>query len=596
MSFRLPPAIKSACAVALVSLLAINAVAQKRASTRPSTEPQSAAAAVKSDEIRGIVTSADGGPLPLIFLRLFPAGKFENEDPRNTVPVQRDGSFRFSGVEPGVYWLHSFYRGYYLRPEVESSDTFQRPGAFVKLRLVRGGAITGTVLDAGGAPVVNVDVRAVRVRDRRGFKPPLVESSNAARTDDRGVYRIFGLSTGSYWVGVGSILGTLSNSFPASDVLSGAPTFYSSKPAEDASEVRVTEGQETNGIDIRIGTARGHTVAGRIVNPFGTVPSVTYGGQVRVYRLSDGLAVADHYVMNSDGTFSIGNVPNGEYVAIASRYTAKGPASSGPTTIQVKGADVRNLNLELALHGSVAGRVQFGDPKHVSSLSGCSAEPAPPLEQFAVYLRPRPSAEPESVLPTPPGVMLIDHDGKFQSESLRPGNYSWMFSFPDHRYYARSVSRTGPDGAPIDLGKTELVVATGEALKDVSVTIANGAAALSGRVQPALKGGKSKMYGRLYLLPAEPENAEDLLRFRDVEIGDDGNFAVANLAPGRYLLLAELLSADAPIDPNRTPTAWDAAARAKLRRAAESANTIVELKPCQRLTDYVFRFTPIPAK
>ena len=39
-------------------------------------------------------------------------------------------------------------------------------------------------------------------------------------------------------------------------------------------------------------------------------------------------------------------------------------------------------------------------------------------------------------------------------------------------------------------------------------------------------------------------------------------------------------------DASTRPIAWDAASRAKLRREAEAANTIVELKPCQQVVDY----------
>jgi len=38
--------------------------------------------------------------------------------------------------------------------------------------------------------------------------------------------------------------------------------------------------------------------------------------------------------------------------------------------------------------------------------------------------------------------------------------------------------------------------------------------------------------------------------------------------------------------------AWESDGRAKLRREAEAAKIEIELSACQRLTDYVLRYSP----
>ena len=63
------------------------------------------------------------------------------------------------------------------------------------IRLWKGGAITGRVLDEAGEPLVDVAVAAVRRSgDGRLLTGP------TARTDDRGVYRLATLTPGSYLV------------------------------------------------------------------------------------------------------------------------------------------------------------------------------------------------------------------------------------------------------------------------------------------------------------------------------------------------------------------------------------------------------------
>jgi len=42
-----------------------------------------------------------------------------------------------------------------------------------------------------------------------------------------------------------------------------------------------------------------------------------------------------------------------------------------------------------------------------------------------------------------------------------------------------------------------------------------------------------------YLVPAEREKAEDILRFFAAQVNADGSFALTNLPPGRYLVIAK---------------------------------------------------------
>jgi hypothetical protein len=91
---------------------------------------------------------------------------------------------------------------------------------------------------------------------------------------------------------------------------------------------------------------------------------------------------------------------------------------------------------------------------------------------------------------------------------------------------------------------------------------------------------------RAHLVPAEPLAKDDLLRFAETLVESDGSFRFANLAPGKYLITTrEIPGSEVPDDPVR-PVAWDAAERAKLRKEAEAAKVEVELKACQRVSDF----------
>jgi hypothetical protein len=61
-------------------------------------------------------------------------------------------------------------------------------------------------------------------------------------------------------------------------------------------------------------------------------------------------------------------------------------------------------------------------------------------------------------------------------------------------------------------------------------------------------------------------------------------------ASGKYWLLARPIPDSEPNDKPARPPAWDASERAKLRLEAEAANVVIELKPCQRVSDYIFHY------
>src|SRR5258707_14087643 len=67
--------------------------------------------------------------------------------------------------------------------------------------------------------------------------------------------------------------------------------------------------------------------------------------------------------------------------------------------------------------------------------------------------------------------------------------------------------------------------------------MAEGGASLQGRFITAE--GQSLPPLRIYLAPAERENSDNPLRFFEDAVAADGTFAIANVAPGRFSLLAQ---------------------------------------------------------
>jgi hypothetical protein len=75
---------------------------------------------------------------------------------------------------------------------------------------------------------------------------------------------------------------------------------------------------------------------------------------------------------------------------------------------------------------------------------------------------------------------------------------------------------------------------------------------------------------------------------------NDGAFIIRNLAPGNYLIVVRPAPEnESPDSAAPRPLFWDADARARLRREAEAINTKIDLKPCQRISDYELRYPAI---
>jgi hypothetical protein len=108
---------------------------------------------------------------------------------------------------------------------------------------------------------------------------------------------------------------------------------------------------------------------------------------------------------------------------------------------------------------------------------------------------------------------------------------------------------------------------------------------LKGRVT-LQKGERLPARLRFYLVPAEKESSEDVLRFFEVAVQRDGTFSISNITPGGYLAVtrpAEDVDATTIKSVKR-----DTAFRNDILKAATSLNRQVTFKPCEQNGEYEF--------
>lgn len=501
-------------------------------------------------------------------------------NPGRNLTTDLEGNFRVSTLDPGLYQVSASAPAYTSEP---NPGDYYRLGDSVRLQLIKGGIVTGTVTNAMGEPIVGVNVRAIRIRDAQGALPKSPSFANSQQsTDDRGVYRIYGLPPGTYVVGAGggsSFIG----SFSPFD--SDIPTFSPSATRDTAAEIVVRPGEESTA-DIRYRGEQGYSISGKVTvagNDRATVTLTTIGVVTSTFNA---------FVVPGSSGFMFNGLPDGEYKLVASAISST-PSTSMPLTslsdpkrVTIKRASVTGIELTPKPMGSISGRFAL-EPTKVTECQG----KRPPLFVESMVQAHRSEKDLEEDDPfyqrTLASTATGDGNGAFLLRNLRAGRYRFEPRFYARYWYLQSITMTTGAVKPqkIDAAANWTTVKSGEQLNNITITLAEGAASLRGRI-PVAEGATAPIAAFVYLVPTEPDKADDVLRYFVTNIAADGTFALGNLPPGKYLALMQT-NADAQLETLaklRQPES--AAARTKLRRSAEAQKAQIELKPCQNLTDY----------
>lgn len=460
--------------------------------------------------------------------------------------------------------------------------------------MIKGGVITGRVTNAMGEPLISAQVNVTMTRDAEGNS---IRGGIGGRklTDDRGVYRIYGLQPGAYVV----FTRTSAYGFSPTPYDQDAPTYHPSSTRDTAAEVVVTSSGEAGGVDIRYRGDTGHVVSGTATS--GAKPSSPYFGiSVSLTNVTAGDYLgASNLVRRDDGTtgFSIHGVTDGEYEIIAHRvgYNNEEPFASTPRRIVVKGADVGGIELKLLPMGSIAGKFALEAVPAV-----CESKRKWSLEEALLTLRHE--AKPEGGPRRQPIVNGLTEKGEFTVYNLEASRYFLGPRLPNENWYVKAItasasspasagSAAARNSAPADVARNGIALKAGDKVTGLTVTIADGAASVSGKLSSVKEGSRLPARLRIHLVPAEADAANDVLRYAEAFARSDGSFSLSNIAPGKYWLIARDTPDGEPSDRQPAPVAWDANERAKLRREAEMLKIEVELKPCQRATDQVVKYS-----
>jgi hypothetical protein len=505
------------------------------------------AASAGTATIAGVVVSDEASPRPLRRARVMLGGA--------ALPIGRtaithdDGTFAFGGLPAGRYTLGAAKEGYVgigygaTRPGRRGSPIILRERESLRLTvgLPRGSVITGIVTTPDGQPAAGLTVSALENRydTRAGERRLTAVSRTQAQTDDRGVYRIYGLAAGEYAVsahvrsaaGVPSEMQALSaadiqralagQSAPPRRTVTFAPVFFPGTPvASQAAMVTLGKGEERTGVDIVFQAAPTARIEGAVLSPHAGGVNVSLSSRTTTQKPGIPTGVSVQKRVDPDGRFVFDGVPPGHYTLSASSWIPPAvPESSlwASTEVSVNGDDVSGVLLSLAPGLRLAGRVVFdgADPP-----AGNALRRSVSLTISGTTLR----------MGIPP--LEIDADGTFVVEGIVPDSYQFAATSglraPVGGWWLKSIVIRGREAldAPLELRQPA---------DDAIVTFSDRASALSGIVRDARGDPVADVW--VVAFSTHPGSwFHDSRRVAAVKTSADGRYSIRNLPAGEYHL------------------------------------------------------------
>ena len=410
----------------------------------------------------------------------------------------------------------------------------------IDIDLTPGGVITGRITEANGRPVIDeaVDIIPLRGEKHEDRSPSIswVNDKLRVKTDDRGVYRAYGLPPGQYKVKVGDRLSArVAPSFGRVPIpISYYPGVTDNSKAE---VVEIAEGGEATNIDIKVNRpspdkSKVFTVTGRIVDAETGKPLSDIGFSLDNYNSDRGDRlegnISEYEDTDPRGEFRVEGLPPGEY-EIEVRARKDSPWYSKKVEFEISNADVEGLEIKVYRAGSISGVVVLegvSDPAVVAELSKLKVG-----EEIMVS-----------------GGVPVNADGTFNLTGTGPGNH-YLGIDTGGGQEGFELLRIERDGAEQRLRQVK--VGPGEHVTGVRLVVAYYKGVVRGQI--TIEGGTLPKDAYLDA-SATPTNqppkdtswtkskrmAAWASRWRRGIVDSRGRFVIRRLPPGEYEVILDL--------------------------------------------------------
>ena len=534
-----------------------------------------------------------------------------------TKTTDADGRFAFTRLAAGRYSLTVSKPAHVSATYGQLRPGSGRPGTPIqltngqrfeaRLQLPRGGAITGTVLDEHAEATPGIPVRAMRYVMQGGQRT--LQSAGAGTTDDRGVFRIFGLQPGDYVVcatprvtigpdrerlqmeieamrraaesvaqrdptearSLADRIASMQAQANDEEQPSGyAPVCFPGTPTPaNAGAVTLGVAQERGGVDFQLQLVPLARIEGTVMNPGG---AAVQNLQVSLMEAGDVPPVDVRTARPTpDGRFTLSGVPPGQYTLVAratlgtspqARTAGQPPAPPRPATavepgrlwsmmdISIDGRNLTNVMLSLQPGMTMSGQIVF---------DGTAQPPPADLTRTRVNLMSlHVAAGPMRELASNVNGR-VDAAGRFTISNIVPGKYRLSGSSGANDWFIESAVVAGQDTQdfPIEIRPNQNVTGASITFTDRQTEFTG--AVVNERNEPV----------SAYTIVVYPADSRywtgQSRRIQTNRPGTDGRFTFRNLPPGEYRLATVF-------DPE--PGAWNDPAYLQQLEASSTRLTI----------------------
>ena len=303
--------------------------------------------------ISGKVTLKDKGVAGIVVV-LTKTNRSGWQRERHRGTTDEEGNYRINNVPAGHYQIYPVVPALVVEKGQSNQVLVIAAGETIRdinFALVHGGVITGRITDADGQPLIDEAVNVTPTEQEFDYRRP---NFTPVQTDDRGIYRAFGLRRGKYRVSVGQPEAGL----PGSVQQTYRQTFYPSvTDREKATIVEVNESSEIQNIDIVTSAAVStFKVTGRIIDG-GTgkpVPNISFQIEQRYAKHS--MTSSSATGSNHDGEFRLENAMPGKYTLIATPPEGS-DWRADPLSFEIVDRDLSGLEIKTRRAASLSGVV-----------------------------------------------------------------------------------------------------------------------------------------------------------------------------------------------------------------------------------------------
>ena len=408
----------------LVATITVAAAVLAAAVHAQQVRDQSQTPRAGSAAVSGIVTTDEQTPQPLRRAAVTLVNT-EGGVVRTTY-TNEAGRFSVNGLPPGRYTLNASKPPYLRmaygakRPDTTgTSIMLANNGQMtdINMRLPRGSVISGRITDENGEPAFGVSISVMLSRMQNGQRTLVSPGLGLGNdtTDDRGMFRIYGLQPGEYVLTAtprvmgGEIRAMTDNEIravmqalqqqqaqkaaaqqqqssvmgygasptptptptptPKPDVekvtVAYAPVYYpGTTVASTATMVTVTLGEDRGGVDFPLRLVRTAKIEGQVLAPEGIPPQSVQlmmmpANQAGLGNTAMTLAAAEQFATQRvmpgpDGKFTYNAVPPGTYQIVARAVRGQGPPAPPPPP-GVAGAGAGSFTRVVTVGGDLAG-------------------------------------------------------------------------------------------------------------------------------------------------------------------------------------------------------------------------------------------------